>query len=42
MPFCQGSTPDLSDTTDLLTCVAEATDIMEKIVEKWIILRDQE
>ena len=33
MPFCQGSTPDLSDTTDLLTCVAEATDIMECIEE---------
>ena len=33
MPFCQGSTPDLSDTTALLTCVAEATDIMECIEE---------
>lgn len=29
--FCQGSTPDLSDIASLLTCVDEATDIMECI-----------
>ena len=32
-PFCKGSTPDLSDITGLLSCVIDATDIMECVEE---------
>ncbi|XP_052070427.1 Ig-like and fibronectin type-III domain-containing protein 2 [Mytilus californianus] len=37
-PFCKGSTPDLSDTLSLLTCVEEATDIVECIEQGRILI----
>ncbi|XP_063443791.1 Ig-like and fibronectin type-III domain-containing protein 2 isoform X2 [Mytilus trossulus] len=36
--FCSGSTPDLSDIVSLLTCVDEATDIMECIEQGRILI----